>query len=101
MNKKKDIIREGIPESELFGKLVAMLHVAMADQMGMVENPVTGKRREPNIQMAGETLAMLELLRKRMNLEPDEVMVLDNVLNDLRMRYTALVDKMLYEDNKE
>ena len=95
---KKETIREKIPDTELFSKIIAMFQIAAIDQMGLLKNPVTGKRRKPNIQLAGESIAMLEFLQKRMNNSDEEDTVLENVLDDLRLRYYALIDLITSSD---
>ena len=56
--------------------------------LGLVDNPMTGKR-EPDLNQAKYTIDLLQILRDktRGNLDPDEEKALDGMLYDLRMRY--------------
>lgn len=76
-------------DSDLFGQLVAMLHIGALQQMGLVENPLT-KKRSINLPLARITIDTLEMLNRRMkDLTPSELDMLNGMLFDLRMRFVA------------
>ncbi len=87
-------------DRDLFGKVLAMLHIGALSQMGFVENPVTGKRRV-DLKTASETIEMIAMLSRRMNLEDDERQHLDSILTDLRLRYAAFADLISTDDEED
>ena len=84
-------IDSAINDERLFGQLTAMLHVGALQQMGLLDNPLT-KERKTNLTAAYESIAMLGMLARRMNLSDDEKEVAEKVLQDLIVRYEALMN---------
>lgn len=68
--------------------LVISLEAAAMQQMGKLQNPLTGKI-DRNIDMAKSTIDMLSMIEKKTegNLTPDEDNVLKRTLYQLRMNY--------------
>jgi hypothetical protein len=76
-------------DSDLFGQLIAMLHIGALQQMGLVENPLT-KKRNINLPLARITIDTIEMLNRRIkDLTPSELEMLNSMLFDLRMRFVA------------
>jgi len=78
-------------DKELFGRLIAMLHIGALQQMGLVENPYINKKGI-NLDVAKNSIDTLDMLGRRLSLSEDEESVLQNVLYDLRLRYAAAVE---------
>jgi hypothetical protein len=72
-----------------FSTFVLSLGTSALFHMGLVEDPGSGERPEPDLPLARQTidtLAMLEL-KTRGNLEQGEAHLLESLLYDLRMRF--------------
>ncbi len=59
--------------------------------LGDAPNPETGQALPPNLQLAQQTIDLLDMLREktRGNLTAEEEKFLENVLMDLRLRYVS------------
>ena len=80
----------GLPEASFLG-LVNMLGVEAAMHLGLMEAPGE-ESQPPDLDAARhliDTLGMLQA-KTRGNLTPDEEMLLDSVLADLRMQFVAV-----------
>lgn len=66
----------------------AMLH------FGDFEDPVSGKK-EKNLTMAKQTIEMIDMLKEKTkgNLTPEEEMLLENILYELKIRYVKESNK--------
>jgi hypothetical protein len=92
MDKEKDENRKIEPNFSLF---VSSLSMQTLIFLGEIDNPITHKKEE-NLDQARfiiDTLAMLKEKTKG-NLTTNEMSLLDNVLYDLRMKYTAKAGKL-------
>jgi len=71
-----------------FSTFVLSLATSALYHLGLVEDPGTGERVEPNLPLARQTVDTLELLQEktRGNLDEDEVKLLQSLLTELRMR---------------
>jgi hypothetical protein len=60
--------------------------------MGLVTEPGSGKTIEPDGLLARQTIDTLEMLREktRGNLDPEETMLFENLLYELRLRFVEL-----------
>lgn len=72
-----------------FSTFVLSLSTSALYNLGLVEEPETGERAEPDLHAARQTISILEMLQEktRSNLEPDEARLLESLLFELRMRY--------------
>ena len=61
-------------------------------QMGLVPDPRTGARTEPDLIIAQQTIETLEMLREktRGNLDSEEQKLFDSLLYEIRLRYVEL-----------
>jgi hypothetical protein len=75
-------------DKDLFGYLLKMLQVGALQQIGLIENPLTGNRRR-NLQAAKQSIAMIDMIQRRMKLSEEEAALADEVIMDLRLRYVA------------
>ena len=78
-----------------FGIFVSSLSMQTLIFLGEIDNPITHKKEE-NLNQAKyiiDTLAMLKEKTKG-NLAADEANLIDNVLYELRMKYTAKAGKL-------
>jgi hypothetical protein len=71
-----------------FGSIVILLYFPALVQLGLVEEPTAGERRE-NLALAKRNIDLLDLLRDRTkgNLEDEEQKFLDGVLDQLKLAY--------------
>ncbi|RKZ34095.1 DUF1844 domain-containing protein [bacterium] len=76
---------------ELFIKLLLMLRAGALQQLGLVENPITGEK-EIKLELARETIDMLDLLaeKTRGNLSEIEDEVLNNLMTELHLTYVKV-----------
>ena len=78
-----------------FGMFVSSLSMQALIFLGEIDNPVTHKKEE-NLEQAKyiiDTMAMLKEKTKG-NLTGNEANILDNILYELRMKYTAKSGKL-------
>jgi hypothetical protein len=76
-----------------FSSVVILLYVPALVQLGLVEDPATGERRE-NLALAKRSIDLLDLLRDRTkgNLGAEEQKFLDGVLDKLKLAYLKKAD---------
>ncbi|MBP1659456.1 MAG: hypothetical protein H6P95_648 [Candidatus Aminicenantes bacterium] len=76
-----------------FGSIIVLLYFPALVQLGLVEDPSSGERRE-NLGLAKRNIDLLDLLRDRTkgNLEPEEQKFLDGVLDQLKLAYLKKAD---------
>lgn len=96
MEEKKDLLG---PEKELkdlppldFSTFILSLSTSVLMNLGVVENPMTGKtEKEPAI--AKQTIDLIELLREKTkgNLTNEEGKLMEDVLHELRLWYVKAV----------
>jgi len=92
MNNEKEYNKKMEPNFSIF---VSSLSLQTLILLGEIDNPITHKKEE-NLDQARyiiDTLAMLKEKTKG-NLTIDEINLLDNVLYELRMKYTAKAKKL-------
>ncbi len=72
-----------------FSTFILSLSTSALYQLGLVPDPETGQKREPNRLIARQTIDTLEMLHEktRDNLDPDELKLFDSLLYELRMRF--------------
>jgi hypothetical protein len=75
-----------------FSTFVLSLSTTALYQMGLVTEPGTGHKIEPNRLLAQQTIETLEMLRAktRGNLEQDEEKLFESLLYELRVRFVDL-----------
>ncbi len=81
----------GLPVIDFSTFLLSISTTALY-QMGLVEDPETGRKTEPNSVLARQTIDTLEMLREktRGNLDEDETKLFDSLLYELRMRFVEI-----------
>ncbi len=74
-----------------FSTFILSLSTSALYQLGLVADPETGKRAEPNRVIARQTIDTLEMLRDRTrgNLDEEEMKLFDSLLYELRMRFVS------------
>jgi hypothetical protein len=79
--------RPPLPEIN-FATFIASLNASALFHLGVMEDPVTGKR-EKDLPMAKQTIDILSILQQKTagNLTADEDLMLKNILYDLRILY--------------
>lgn len=79
--------RPPMPEIN-FPTFIASLNASALVHLGVIEEPVSGKR-EKDLAMAKQTIDILSILQQKTagNLAPDEEAMLKNILYDLRILY--------------
>ncbi|MCC6502927.1 MAG: DUF1844 domain-containing protein [Deltaproteobacteria bacterium] len=81
---------EGLPPLD-FSTFILSLSSSVLMNLGLVENPMTGKtEKEPAV--ARQTIDLLTLLKEKTagNLSEEEGKLLDNVLHELRLWYVKV-----------
>lgn len=92
MNQQNDNTKKIEPNFSMFISSLSMQSLIF---LGEIDNPITHKKEE-NLEQAKyiiDTLAMLKEKTKG-NLTASEANILDNVLYELRMKYTAKSGKL-------
>jgi Domain of unknown function (DUF1844) len=76
-----------------FSSIVILLYFPALIQMGIMEDPGSGEKRE-DLTLAKRNIDLLDLLRDKTkgNLEEDEEKFLDGVLDQLKMAYLQKAD---------
>jgi hypothetical protein len=71
-----------------FNSIILLLYLPALIQLGLLDDPQTGERRE-NLDLAKRNIDLLDLLRDRTkgNLEEEESRFLDDALSQLKMVY--------------
>ena len=75
--------------SPVFSSFILSLVRTVAVHLGDVEDPVLGKRNEPNLVAAQQMIDILGLLQEKTqgNLTKEEAKLLEQVLYELRLRF--------------
>jgi hypothetical protein len=75
--------------SPVFSSFILSLVRTVAVHLGDVEDPVLGKRNEPNLVAAQQMIDILGLLQEKTqgNLTEEETKLLEQVLYELRLRF--------------
>jgi len=75
-----------------FSTFVLSLSTTALYQMGLVEEPGSDERVEPDLLLAQQTLDTLEMLQRktRGNLEPEEQKLFESLLYELRLRFVEV-----------
>ncbi len=83
---------EFLPPLE-FSSIVILLYFPTLVQLGLVEDPATGRMQE-NLGLAQRNIDLIDLLRDRTkgNLEPEEQKFIDGVLDQLKLAYLKKAD---------
>jgi hypothetical protein len=76
-----------------FSSIVILLYFPALIQLGLMEDPASGERRE-DLTLAKRNIDLLDLLRDRTkgNLDEDEGKFLEGVLDQLKMAYLKKAD---------
>jgi len=85
---------EFLPPLE-FHSIVILLYFPALIQMGLMDDPATGEKRE-NLSMARRNIDLLDLLKDRTkgNLEKEEREFLEGVVDQLKAAYLRKVDAL-------
>ena len=77
-----------LPEADFTSFLLSLATSALF-HMGLVADPQTGERAEPNLPLARHTIDTLVLLQEKTqgNLTDEEQELMTNLLTELRMRF--------------
>ncbi len=77
-----------------FGTLVLMFGTAAMVHLGASPDPVSGEKKQ-DLPQAKQLIDFLETLKTKTtgNLTPEESVILDNLLFDLRMRYLEAIER--------
>lgn len=77
-----------LPEAD-FPSFLLSLATSALFHLGLVADPETGERTEPNLELARHTIDTLALLEGKTqgNLTDEEAELLTNLLTELRMRF--------------
>jgi len=75
-----------------FSTFVLSLSTTAFYQLGLVPDPETGEKIEPDRVIAKQTIDTLQMLqhKTRGNLDDEEAKLLESLLYELRLRYVAL-----------
>ena len=71
-----------------FSSFVLSLYSSVLVQLGLVEEPSTGKK-EKNLELAKQTIDMMAMIKEKTagNLDTEEENLLTNLLHELRLAY--------------
>jgi len=80
-----------LPEID-FSTFILSLSTSALYHLGLVDDPQTGERGQPDLGLASQTIDTLALLQEktRGNLDDDEDRLLDSLLYELRMRFVEV-----------
>jgi hypothetical protein len=72
-----------------FSTFILSLSTSALYHLGLVEDPQTGRKAEPDLPMASQTIDTLAVLEEKTqgNLDPDETKLIQSLLYELRMRF--------------
>jgi hypothetical protein len=72
-----------------FAGFIISLATTAAIHFGDIEDPVTGKRGEPNLTAAQQMIDLIALLQDKTkgNLSAEEAQLVDDLLYELRLRF--------------
>ncbi len=75
-----------------FSTFLLSLSTSVLYQLGLVADPLTGQKADPDKMLARQTIDTIELLREktRGNLEEDEEKLFDSLLYELHMRFVEI-----------
>jgi hypothetical protein len=75
-----------------FASFVVSLGTSALYHMGLVDGPEGGRRSDPDLPLARQTIDTLEMLqaKTRGNLDESEQRLLENLLYELRMRFVEV-----------
>ena len=92
MNQEKDENKKIEPNFSLF---VSSLSMQTLIFLGEIDNPITHKKEE-NLGQAKYIIDTLDMMKEKTkgNLTANEANLVDNVLYELRMKYTAKAGKL-------
>jgi hypothetical protein len=78
-----------------FSSLVVLLYFPALIQLGLMEDPVSGERRE-NLTLARRNIDLLDLLKDKTkgNLEADEEKFLEDALGQLKLAYLKKAERL-------
>ena len=82
---------DGLPGID-FSTFILSLSTSALYHLGVVEDPQTGAKAEPDLTLASQTIDTLAILEEktRGNLEPEEQHLLESLLYELRMRFVEV-----------
>ena len=83
----KDGNSAGLPKVD-FSSFVLSLYSSVLVQLGLVEEPTTGKK-EKDLALAKQTIDMMAMIKEKTvgNLDTEEENLLTNLLHELRLAY--------------
>ena len=75
-----------------FSTFLLSLSTSVLYQLGLIADPLTGRKAEPDKMLARQTIDTIELLREktRGNLEDEEEKLFDSLLYELHMRFVEV-----------
>jgi hypothetical protein len=75
-----------------FSTFILSLSTSALYHLGLVEDPSTGEKGEPDLTLASQTIDTLAILeaKTRGNLEAEEERLLSSLLYELRMRFVEV-----------
>ncbi len=87
----QEVIAKPLPAID-FSTFILSLSTTALYQMGLVSDPETGEKAEPDRVIAGQTIDTLEMLREKTqgNLDEDEEKLIDSLLYEIRMRFVEV-----------
>jgi len=80
-----------MPEID-FSTFILSLSTSALYHLGLVDDPQTGERGQPDLALASQTIDTLAILQEktRGNLDDEEDRLLDSLLYELRMRFVEV-----------
>lgn len=75
-----------------FATFILSLSTSALYHLGLVEDPQTGQRGEPDLALASQTIDTLAVLQEktRGNLDEEEAHLIESLLYELRMRFVEV-----------
>ena len=75
-----------------FSTFIISLSTSVLYHLGLVEDPQTGQRGEPDLALASQTIDTLAVLEEktRGNLDDEEKQLLESLLYEMRMRFVEV-----------
>ena len=81
----------GLPQID-FSTFILSLSSSALYHLGLMEDPQTGQRGEPDLALASQTIDTLAVLqdKTRGNLDDEEAKLIESLLYELRMRFVEV-----------
>jgi len=91
MSDRPEAAHAAMPQID-FSTFILSLSTSALYHLGLIDDPQTGERGQPDLALASQTIDTLAILQEktRGNLDDEEDRLLDSLLYELRMRFVEV-----------